>query len=425
MNYRVIEIFTSENGHWNGKPAHEAVVSFLQKHKLAARCIVTRGLGGYYEDGSVATAKIEILSLSMPLKIEVALPSSQADTLLAALREGVLDGIVGVRDLEVVAHRTQKGLLPKHLMVRDIMTAGPRSATPDTPVIEIARLLVSAQFNGVPVVDDGGRPVGVITQGDLIDRAKMPVRLGLLAQMQAENKDALLRGLESLKASDIMTSPVTLIGGDARLVDAVRLMLSKGLKRLPVVDASGKLEGMLARWDVFRTITEETPDWKSIETQQITLTGMKTVGDIMRRDTHTVPASATIEEVMHVIDSNDLQRVSVVDDAGALLGLITDRSLLRLFSGEKVGVWERMDSRLTFTEMGRRRKAVMELARRMTAGEVMESNLVTVSEDTPLEEVVRLMTAHQIKRLPVLDGKGVFKGMVSRDSLLRAELGDA
>ncbi len=50
----------------------------------------------------------------------------------------------------------------------------------------------------------------------------------------------------------------------------------------------------------------------------------------------------------------------------------------------------------------------------------MKTQVATIREDAPLEEAIRLMLERVIKRLPVVDGDGRFKGIVSRDSLLRA-----
>ena len=61
-----------------------------------------------------------------------------------------------------------------------------------------------------------------------------------------------------------------------------------------------------------------------------------------------------------------------------------------------------------------------EYLRAKTAGEVMSTNIVTVQEDAPIDEAIRLMLERAIKRLPVVDSEGKYKGMVSRDSLLRA-----
>jgi CBS domain-containing protein len=423
MNYKVIEVFTSEDVRWHGKPLAEAIVDHVRSRKLAARCLVLRGLAGCYESGEVATAKVEILSFKMPLKIEIVLPASEADSLLPALQDMVTDGVVTVREVAAASHRTEKHLLPRHLRVRDVMTASPKTVLPTTTAGDVVRLLLSANFNSVPVVDDGGRPVGIVTQSDLITRAGMPVRLGLLSAMGPENLDAVLQALAAKKVAEIMSRPVVTAAEDQPLAAAVDLMLARNLKRLPVVNAAGRLAGILARLDVFRTITTETPDWRKIEARQIVVADARTVRDIMRRDTHTVVSTATLEDVMRVIDTSDLQRVAVVDEAGRLAGMISDRDLLRLFSGHKVGLWDRLAGKLTFTEMGRRHKAVVELARKQTAGEIMKTDLVTVAEDTPVEEAIRLMTEWKIKRLPVVGPGGEFKGMVSRDSLLRAGTG--
>jgi CBS domain-containing protein len=175
---------------------------------------------------------------------------------------------------------------------------------------------------------------------------------------------------------------------------------------------------------VFRTITTEMPDWKAMQAGNVVLANVRMVKDIMRPDTQTVTPGATAEDVMRVIDSSDLQRVAVVTEDGKFLGLISDHDLLRLFSGHKVGIWDRLASRLTFTDMGRRHRAVVEQARQQTAGAIMKTDLVTVGPETPIDEAIRLMTAHQIKRLPVIGPDGAFLGMISRDSLLRAAIVD-
>jgi CBS domain-containing protein len=54
-----------------------------------------------------------------------------------------------------------------------------------------------------------------------------------------------------------------------------------------------------------------------------------------------------------------------------------------------------------------------------TAGEVMKTDLITVQENTPLDEALKLMVDKSLKRLPVLDASGKFMGLVSRDALLR------
>jgi CBS domain-containing protein len=420
MNYSVIEIFTSEDTRWHGKPLPDAILAFVGGLKIAARVIVARGVSGCYENGETATNKVEILSFKMPLKIEIVLPALEVDRVLPAVQEMVGDGIVGVRDLTSVSHKTQRHLIPRHLRIRDLMTAAVTTVSGTTPVSDVVRILLSADFNGVPVVDSLGKPIGIITQGDLIARGGMPIRLGLLELLGRENLDTVFAAMTGKTAAGIMTQPVVTISEDQPLTAAVDVMIAKDLKRLPVINAEGRLSGMLARLDVFRTITTETPDWNVLQARNVLVTNLCLVKDVMRRDAHQVSADATLDEVMRIIDSNDIQRVAVVDGDNKLLGLISDHDLLGLFSDHKVGIWDRIASKLTFTDMGKRHLAVVEQARKRTATEIMKTNLVTIREEAPIEEAIRLMTENQIKRLPVTDVEGKLLGVVSRDSLLRA-----
>ncbi|NWG72943.1 MAG: CBS domain-containing protein, partial [Parvularculaceae bacterium] len=289
-----------------------------------------------------------------------------------------------------------------------------------TPLDEVARLLLSSDFTGLPVVDERDRPVGVIAQGDLIYKAGMPMRLGLLAESERNKVDAVLAALAPKRASEVMTQPAVTIEQDRLVVDAVTLMLDKRVKRLPVVDAAGKLVGILSRRDIFHTIIRECPDWRAFQEQSIEVEDLRFVSDIMRRDTLTVPPDAPIEAVMRMIDCNDIQRVCVVDKDGRFLGLISDRDLLVAFSDRHPGIWDYFASRIPFTERSRRNKELREHLRAKTAAQVMNTDIVTVREDTPIEEAIRLMLERAIKRLPVLDAQGRFTGMISRDSLLRA-----
>jgi len=424
LQYKVIEIFTSEKVRWKGRPLNEAVVQYVHDLKIAARCLVTRAVDGCYESGEVATGRLEVLSYNMPLRIAIVLPAAEIERVLPDIEAMVEDGIVAVHHLDVVSHKTRKQLLPRQIKVRDIMTPDPRKVSLMTPLDQVVRILLSSIFTGVPVVDDADRPAGVITQGDLIYKGKMPMRLGLLAESGSEKLDAVHAALAAKSAKEVMTSPVIAIGQDQFVKDAVDLMLSKRVKRLPVVDERGKLAGMLSRLDIFRTIMQESPDWDAFKQQNITVGDARTVSDIMRRDTHAVPPETPVDEIIRLIDSNDIQRVAVVDKEGRFLGLISDRDLLVAFSPDfPDAIWEQFLSIVPFSERGKRHREFKERLRAKTAGEVMNADIVTVDETTLIDSAIALMTQKGLKRLPVLDSEGKFKGMISRDSLLRTGFG--
>ncbi len=423
LNYKAIEIFTSEAARHRNKPVADAVMQYIRDLKLAARCIVTRGIAGCYESGELATGRLEILSLNMPIRIYIVIPAAETERVLDGMNGMIDDGIVVLHDLSVLSHRARNTFFPRQLMVRDVMTSEPKSVTTTTPLSDTAKLLLSSIFTGLPVLDGRRRPIGVITQGDLIRKGGLPLRLGLLAESDKDRRKAVLNQLATRPAAEVMTTPAVMIAENRPLAEAVDLMLAKGVKRLPVVDEKGRLSGMLSRLDIFRTVMREAPDWHAFSAQKIEVAHLRRVGDILRRDTHTVSPETPLDGVMRLIDSNDIQRVAVVDPEGNLLGVIADRDLLRYFKSEQEGIWHLPAKvRHAFKPdacRGDRQRCLTET----TAGTVMTTKLITVREEMMIEAAIGLMVDKGLKRLPVVDAAGRFKGMVSRDSLLRAGFG--
>ena len=401
QQYKKIEIFTSEEARWQGQSLYAALVQFIHDLKIAARCLVTRGIEGSYESGEIATGRLEVLSYNMPVRVTIVAPAAESERILAKAEEMVTDGIVTVQDLNVISYKTRGLLMPRQTRVRDIMTPAPKKVSLDTPLDEVARLLLSSTFTGLPVVDDGERPLGVISQGDLIYKAGMPVRLGLLAETDQDKMNSVLEALKPRKAREIMTQPAVTIEQDKLATQAVNLMLKKQVKRLPVVDADGKLVGVLSRVDVFHTILRECPDWQAFQKQQVAV-DLRFVSDILRRDTSAVLSDTPVEEVMRIIACNDIQRVCVVDKEGRFLGLISDRDLLAGFSDHSSGIWDFLVSKISSVDRSR----LGQDFRTQTAGEVMNANIVTVQEDALINDAIRLMLEKAIKRLPVVDAAG-------------------
>lgn len=419
LHYKTIEIFTSENARCGKKTVVDAVLEYVQGLKIAARCIVTRGIAGCYESGELASGRLEILSFNMPVRIYIIVPAAETELVLDKLDGMVSEGILALHDLNVLSHRTQNTFFPRQLLVRDVMTSELKTAVPDTPLDEAAELLLSSIFTGLPVVDQHKRPIGVLTQGDLIRKGGLPLRLGLLAESGQDRRERLLKEISSRRAIEVMSSPAVLIDQDRLLTEAVELMLDKGVKRLPVVDGKGRLTGILSRLDIFCTVMREAPDWNAFKDQKIQVKAMKRVGDILRRDVHTVSPETAVSEVIRIIDHNDIQRVAVVDAEGKLLGLISDRDLLRSFKPAHKGIWNLLAKVKGAFEQDKEGPDFQQRIGETTAGEVMNTALITVQDDMLIEEVIGLMIDKGLKRLPVIDVDGRFQGMVSRDSLLR------
>jgi len=116
--------------------------------------------------------------------------------------------------------------------VRDVMTTRPRAVNPDTPLSQVAELMATEDVGAVPIVD-GDRLVGMVTDRDIVVRAV------------AQGKDP--RGMPAAEASsrDLVT-----VAPDQDLDDALRLMASHQVRRLPVVDEEERLVGVVSQADV-------------------------------------------------------------------------------------------------------------------------------------------------------------------------------
>ncbi|WP_022664889.1 DUF190 domain-containing protein [Desulfospira joergensenii] len=419
LNYKSIDIFTNEEARYQSQPVSDAVIEFVQNLKIAARCHVTKGTDGCYENGEVVTRRLEILSFNMPVRIYIILPEAEVERVLPTITEMITDGIVAIHDLKVVSHRARNSFFPRQVRVRDAMTRDPKSVSSASFLDEAAQLLLSSIFTGLPVVDESAKPIGMITQGDLIKRGGMPIRLGFLAESDPKEQDSILTALGRKQAADVMTRPVITIEEDCRLIEAVDLMLKKGTKRLPVVDKAGRLTGILSRLDVFKTVMKEAPDWNTFRAQQVRVENLRYVKDVLRRDLQTVSPETAVWEVIRTIDSNDIQRVAVIDDKKKLLGIISDWDLLRFFKRDQNGVWGLIKKSFFFIHTNTCDDELRECLSGITAATAMNTDLVTVREDALLEEAIGIMTEKALKRLPVVDEQGRFAGMISRDSLLR------
>ncbi|MCA2218878.1 CBS domain-containing protein [Jidongwangia harbinensis] len=126
----------------------------------------------------------------------------------------------------------------------DVMTTDVVTATTDTSVSELADLLTEHRISAVPVVDKGGRVLGVVSQADLI--TKVPARPQYAGRARPGTPP---------RAGDLMTSPAVRVSARASLPTAARTMANSNVKRLIVTDDRGRLDGVLSRADLVRLHT--------------------------------------------------------------------------------------------------------------------------------------------------------------------------
>jgi CBS domain-containing protein len=140
----------------------------------------------------------------------------------------------------------------KNVMTKRVLTVGPR-----TPLKEVARLLVSKRVSGLPVVDDDGSVLGVVSEGDILVKERgRPGRASLLDHLLEVNGHEAAKH-DARDAADAMTSPAITIRPERPIAEAAALMLDRCVNRLPVVDHHGKLVGIVTRADLVRAFVRE------------------------------------------------------------------------------------------------------------------------------------------------------------------------
>jgi len=151
------------------------------------------------------------------------------------------------------------------LTVRDIMDADPVTASPEDSVQDVIHLMRANETTGVPIVNPGGRCVGIVTEADLVlsdeeGDLHLPHYIELFGGVVF--LEPLRRFEERLQkafagtVADVMTHDPVTIESSASVHEAGRIIARKGHNRLPVVE-HGRLVGMVSRVDVLDALTRE------------------------------------------------------------------------------------------------------------------------------------------------------------------------
>jgi CBS domain-containing protein len=134
----------------------------------------------------------------------------------------------------------------------DLMTADPKSLRRDATVAEAAAFLTSRGFSAAPVIDDAGRPVGVVSRTDLLHhqgRRAVHLLTGPLVFGDGTPGPG-----DALAVRAVMTPAVFRVHTDAAAAEVVDKMLALNVRRLFVVDDDGVLVGVISASDVLRRL---------------------------------------------------------------------------------------------------------------------------------------------------------------------------
>jgi CBS domain-containing protein len=177
------------------------------------------------------------------------------ETVLALLAARKPEQVVALGALEAVE-------LPSQLTVRDVMTPHAITVGADRTLGEVARLMVEQDIRALPVVDEGGALIGIVTHRELL-KFLIPdfVQRSKSGEFRVPTRTQLLRGSADprlIPVREAMARSVLCLAEDQTLADVANLMSTKDVDRFPVV-REGLVVGFLTRADVIRRLIAPTP----------------------------------------------------------------------------------------------------------------------------------------------------------------------
>jgi CBS domain-containing protein len=406
-----LTIYIGESDQWRGKSLYIALLETLKSNGMAGATVL-RGIAGFGAHSVVHTSTILRLSLDQPLTVNVIDTPEKIENILNVIAPMVGEGLIILEDVEVVkyAHRYLNPL-PSDKRVSEVMTRKVVTLTDTMPVAEAWEIMLKNLLKALPVLDSQGGLVGMLTDQDLLDRAGLEQRLSVVERLDEDLLQSELTSLQSspLTVADVMTSPaITVLESDSLGV-ATAYMSEHRIKRLPVLNWSGKLVGVISRVDILNQVVSEEAIKRAA---QAPAGAAQIVGDIMLSEVPAIHEDAKLEELIARFLEAGTRRLIVTDDSGRPLGLISDADVIaRVQPAARRGVLQAL--------LGKRPTP----KEKVTARQLMSGGILSASTETSLVEAAHMMLSHKRKWMVVVDKDGKAVGLVDRQVLLKAVSG--
>jgi CBS domain-containing membrane protein len=192
-------------------------------------------------------------ALHLPQSIDL----NESDV-LEAMKEipGYLD--ITPRDFKEIyslAYRQAQSRLWREITAAMIMTRNVVVVSEETPLAEVAAVMGKHGISGVPVVDKNGRVTGVISEKDFLTGMGVtgPQNFMTLVANCLATKGCVALPIKKQLARDFMISPPITVTSDTSMREIVFLFTSRKINRVPVVDAEGKIIGIVTRGDLLQS----------------------------------------------------------------------------------------------------------------------------------------------------------------------------
>ena len=186
-----------------------------------------------------------------------AIDISESDV-IAAMKEiqGYIDISPGdFREVFQVAYNHALQRIKDSLKARDIMTKPAHCVGLDMDLIQAATFLADKRFSGAPVIDSGGKIVGVLSEKDFLAKMGLgqPTSFMQIVAHCLNNRGCMATSLRNHSVQEIMTAPAITAGPEMTMGAISALFVDKRINRLPIVDPEGRPVGIVTRTDLVQS----------------------------------------------------------------------------------------------------------------------------------------------------------------------------
>ena len=261
------------------------------------------------------------------------------------------------------------------------------SVAPTTPILEAVKTMTECGFRRLPVTNAGTHKLnGIVTGGDVIDLMGGGNKFNLVKKKHAGNLLAAIN--DSIR--EIMTQQVISVRDDAKIRDAVDIIINKKIGGIPIVDDQGVLVGIVTERDVMRILSSENSG--------------RLVKDVMKANLRVTTPESTIGMATREMLAHKFRRLPVVS-GDVLFGIITSTDIIEYLGNGQV--FNKLVTGDVDEVMG------------IPVRTLVSGDLHTIGPDRTISDAANMMISRGVGALPVIEDSRLL-GIITEFDLVKA-----
>jgi CBS domain-containing protein len=305
-----------------------------------------------------------------------------------------------MKDKTSINRKSNTGAVERETKVHDkegdIMAIASRdvvSIPPTKPIKDTAKVMMEHEFRRLPITDPGsGKLLGIVTVMDILDFFGGGKKFNIIEKKYEDNFLAAIN--EPIK--EIMTRDLITLSNKASIGETIQTMLDHQLGAIPLVDADGKLAGIVTERDIALSLAG--------------MAGKETVQDYMSPKVFNTTPGTPVGDACKIMVRNGLRRIPIVGGeadiskaAKKLLGIITSTDVIRFLNAKEL--FDNLNSNLATDVL------------KTTVSDIMVDDPVTVEPNMTIGELCELFAEKNIGGVPVVKNDNVMGIITERDIL--------